>query len=63
MKILLIGLSVVASGLGFTVPILAKVFKYDFMTKVDVGFYTFGTVLVLAGGGMVFFGAKRLLKA
>jgi hypothetical protein len=42
MVALLPGLLVSAIALGFILPILAKVFRYGFMTKVDVGFYTFG---------------------
>ena len=51
---LLIGLFVFACGFGFIVPILAKVFKYGFMPRLDVAFYTLGVVLALTGGRLLF---------
>jgi len=56
---LLIGLFIVLSGLGFVLPILAKVFRYGFMPRLDVAFYTLGVVLVLAGGRMLISRARR----
>ena len=60
-KSLLIAAFVLASGLGFIVPILSKVLKYNFMTKTDVGFYTVGVVLVVSGGMVMFSGIRRKL--
>jgi hypothetical protein len=48
-------------ALGFILPILAKVFRYGFMTKVDVGFYTFGVVLLQEGGRIAFPRARYLV--
>jgi len=58
---LLIAVLLFVSGFGFIVPILSKVLKYNFMTKVDVGFYTVGVILVVSGGLVMFSGIRRKL--